>query len=81
MSIKQSTRRGKSVVEYNPEMLESQQNSDVPNCSDPNKFHVELYLRSKGVKIWERGGKVAFAVKKGLTFGTEEEFEDLFKAY
>lgn len=81
MSIKASTRQGRNVLEYQPEMLVSQKNLDFPKCTDSNKIHVELYLQAKGVKIWERGGKIAFAEQKGFIFGTEEEFEDLLKAY
>jgi len=45
------------------------------------KVHVDVYLMVKGVPLWERGGKKAFAVKKAKEFATEKEFETLFSTY
>lgn len=81
MTIKQSTRSGRNVLEYQSETLDSQKDQAALSSNDPSKISVELYLRAKDVKIWHRGGKIAFAEAKGLMFGTEAEFDDLFKAY
>jgi hypothetical protein len=81
MAIRPSTRQGKNVLEYQPEVLIAQEKREIPISTSPNKIHIELYLQAKGVKIWERGGKIAFAEKKGLLFATEKEFDDLLKAY
>lgn len=45
------------------------------------KVSVDLYLRAHNVPVWERGGRRAFAVSKGLEFGTEQQFDELFKKY
>ena len=44
-------------------------------------LHVDLYLKAKKCPLHERGGKVAFAKSKNLEFGTEKQFEELFKTY
>lgn len=45
------------------------------------KISVKDWLSFNGVKPWEVGGKIAFAKKHGLFFGTDEEFIELFKRY
>jgi hypothetical protein len=45
------------------------------------KVHVDVYLRIKGIPLWERGGKRAFAIRKGKEFATEQEFVTLFLNY
>lgn len=45
------------------------------------KVHVDLFLRAKKIPLWERGGRRAFALKKGFEFATEKQFEDLFSRY
>jgi len=45
------------------------------------KVHIELFLRTKDVPLWERGGKIAFAKSNGKEFATDAEFEELFKKY
>lgn len=55
--------------------------ASIPASRDPGKMHVDLYLQGKGVKIWERGGKRAFALAKGKEFASEKDFDELFKKY
>lgn len=45
------------------------------------KVHVDLYLRAKGVPLWERPGKHAFAKENKQEFATDAEFDELFKKY
>lgn len=45
------------------------------------KIHVDMFLKSKDCPMWERGGKVRFAQVQGFEYGTEQEFEQLFKSY
>lgn len=53
----------------------------IPPSKKDGTMHVLFYLRSKGCKLWERGGKEAFAKSKGKEYATENEFEELFKTY
>lgn len=68
-------------------MPSSPRNWDDVNIPPPKrsgdvvKIHVDMYLKARKSPIYERGGKVAFAKSKGLEFGTEKEFEELFKTY
>ncbi len=52
---------------------------DVP--VKEGKAHVDIYLKSKGVPLWERGGKRAFAKVKDKLYATDKEFDELFKNY
>lgn len=45
------------------------------------KMHVALYLQGKGTRLWERGGKVAYAKAKGKEIASEKDFDELFKKY
>ena len=45
------------------------------------QIHIDLFLKASGTKIWERGGKKAFAIAKGFEYGTEQTFQDLFRSY
>jgi hypothetical protein len=45
------------------------------------KIHVDVYLKVKGVPLWERGGKRAFAITKGKELATERELDTLFSSY
>lgn len=53
----------------------------IPSSPVPGKIHVDLYLKSKGVPLYERGGKRAFAVVKEKEFASDKEFDELFKSY
>lgn len=45
------------------------------------RVHVDFYSKAKNIPLWERGGRRAFAKAKGQEFGTDQEFDELFKAY
>ena len=45
------------------------------------KIHVDVYLKVKGVPLWERGGKRAFAITKGKELATAGELDTLFLSY
>jgi len=82
MSIKTVEKKKKKYRYYGKEKLTSDVLANKSlRSSDPKKIHVDLYLRAKKVKIWERGGKIAYAEKKGMSFATEKEFDELFKSY
>lgn len=55
--------------------------ASIPASPVAGKSHVDLYLKVKGVPLWERGGMRAFAQRKSLEFGTDQQFNDLFKSY
>lgn len=67
-----------------PEKLELpklKEPTSVPPSPEAGKNHVDVYLQARAVRLWERGGKRAYAIQKGREFGTDKEFDDLFKAY
>lgn len=53
----------------------------IPVSREPGKMHVDLYLQGKSVKLWERGGKKAYALAKGKEFASEKDFDEIFKKY
>lgn len=53
----------------------------IPSSPVPGKIHVDLYLKAKGVPLYERGGKHAFAVAKSKEFASDSEFDTLFQSY
>jgi hypothetical protein len=82
MESKMSKRDRVYRMDEKPEGADEKKPIPAPiTVGQQKKAHVELYLRATGVPIWERGGKKAFAVSKGCEFGTDTEFEQLFKAY
>lgn len=69
-------------MDETPEAAKEDQQIPAPiEVGGQKKVHVDLFLKANGVPIWERGGKKAFAVAKGKEFGTDIEFEALFKSY
>ena len=45
------------------------------------KVHIDLYLKSKVPKLWERGGRRAFAKHHKMEFAAEVDFDKLFEKY
>lgn len=57
------------------------ESASIPPSREPGKLHVELYLKAKATKLWERGGMIAFAHAKGMAFASEKSFDELFRSY
>ena len=73
------SKKKKKVVRLEPETLKEP--SRIPRSVEKNKVHVDVYLKAIEIPLWERGGRRAFAIKRGKEFATEEEFKKLFKSY
>jgi len=48
---------------------------------EPQKVHIDIYLKSIGCPVWEQGGKKAFALHHKKEFATVANFAELFKKY
>ena len=85
MSKVNKKRRGKALsneIYFDKSPLKEPEPVPVPKkLAEQGNIHIDVYLRAKGVPLWERGGKRAFAVKHGKEFATEKELDALFVNY
>jgi hypothetical protein len=63
------------------ELEAPQESVSIPVSREVGLIHVELYLRAKAVKLWERGGMIAYAHANGKQFDSEKNFDELFRSY
>lgn len=48
---------------------------------EESKCHVDFYLQARGVPVWERGGRRAFAIQHKMEIASDTQFDALFLKY